>query len=195
MTLFDTVSNGLREQHAVVALALLAGLTTLAAVAWWRTRRAAARRPHAVERRAWRFCGRCGWPRFDNGSTPPATRPIRDAITVACTSTPDTRLLPSDLLRQGWTRAAAVDAQGRIVTPCWPTAVAWSIWGSINRVYEPGGEVWKAAHRFLADIIAEREGGCTVSAQRWNRAANRTHSEILMVSDEVQRRLAFEPRP
>ena len=195
MTLLDTVSDGLRERHAIVVVSSLAGFMTLAVVAWWRTRRAAVRRPHGVERRAWRFCGRCGWPRTANGSPPPATRPISDAITVAGTSTPDTRLLPSDLLRRGWTRAAAVDAQGRIVTPCWPTAVAWSIWGAINRAYEPGGEAWLAAHRHLADIIAEREGGGTVSAQRWNRAAGRSHSEILMVSDEVQRRLSFVPRP
>jgi hypothetical protein len=195
MTLLETVSDGLRERHGVVVVSLLAGVMTLAAVAWWRTRCAASRRPHVVDRREWRFCGRCGWPRPDNGSPPLATRPIRDAITVAGTATPDTRTLPSVLLRQGWTRAAAVDAQGRIVTPCWPTAVAWSIWGAINKAYEPGGEVWKAAHRHLTEIIAERGGGCTVSAQRWNRAAGRSHSEILMVSDEVQRRLASEPRP
>ncbi len=194
MTLLETVSDGLRGR-CVVVLSILAASTALAAVAWWCSRRAAACRPHAVERRAWRFCGRCGWPRPDNGSPPPATRPICDAISVAVSSTPDARVLPSDLLRLGWTRAAAVDVDGRIVTPCNPSAVAWSIWGAMNRAYEPGGDVWKASVRHLADIITESEGGRTVSVQHWNRAANRTHREILSVTDEVQRRLGFEPRP
>lgn len=194
MTLFDNMIGGQPEQYAVVALSSLAALTTMAAVAW-RSRRAAACRPHAVARREWRFCGQCGWPRTANGSPPPATRPIRDAITVAGTATPDTGLLPSDLLRQGWTRAAAVDAQGRIVTPCWPTAVAWSIWGALNRAYEPGGEAWQAAHRHLTDIIAEREGGCTVSAQHWNRSGGRSHSEILAVASEIEMRLGQMSHP
>ena len=195
MTLFDNMLDGLPERHALVALSMLAALIALAAVAWWCSRRAAACRPHTVERRAWRFCGRCGWPRPDSGSTPLATRPIRDAITVAGTSTADTRLLPSTLLRRGWTRAAAVDAEGRIVTPCDPTAVAWSIWGALNRAFQPGSGAWQAAFRHLADLIAEHEGGCTVSPQLWNRAAGRTHSEILSVSDEIQRRLWLELRP
>ncbi len=195
MTLFDNMLDGLPERHALVALSMLAALIVLAAVAWWCSRRAAAGGPHTVERLAWRFCGRCGWPRPDSRSTPLATRPIRDAITVAGTSTADTRLLPSTLLRRGWTRAAAVDAEGRIVTPCDPTAVAWSIWGALNRAFQPGSGAWQAAFRHLADIIAEHEGGCTVSPQLWNRSAGRTHSEILSVSDEIQRRLGLEPRP
>ena len=119
----------------------------------------------------------------------------RDAITVAGDSTTDTRLQPSTLLLRGWTRAAAVDAEGRIVTPGDPSAMAWSIWGALNRAYQPGGDAWRAAWRHLADIIAEREGGCAVSAQLWNRAAGRTHGEILSVSDEIQRRLRLELRP
>ncbi len=195
MTLFDNMLGDLPSPCVVIGLPALAALTTLAAVAWWYSRRAAACRPHTVERQAWRFCGRCGWPRPDSGSTPLATRPIRDAITVAGTSTADTRLLPSSLLRRGWTRAAAIDAEGRIVMPCDSSAVAWSIWGALNTAYQPGSDAWRAAFRLLAEIIAEREGGCTVSPQLWNRSAGRTHSEILSVSDEIQRRLGLGPRP
>jgi len=204
MTLFDNMLGGLHERYAVVALSILAIFIALAVVAWRCSRRETACRPqprtgkHMVEQRAWDFCPVCGRPKpTDGAATPPKPQglPTRDAITYQVSTVVNDNPSPYDLLRRGWTRAAAVDAQGRIVTPCWPTAVAWSIWGAVNRAYEPGGEVWKAAHRHLTDIIAEREGGCTVSAQRWNRAAGRSHSEILSVADEVQRRLAFEPRP
>ena len=193
MTLFDNMLDGLPERHALVALSMLAALIALAAVAWWCSRRAAACRPHTVERRAWRFCGRCGWPRPDSGSTPLATRPIRDAITVAGTSTADTLLLPSTLLRRGWTRAAAVDAEGRIVTPCDPQAVVFSLWGAGNRAFDPGGETWRAWIRHLTDILAERHGG--MSVQRWNREACRTHSEVVAVSMDIERRMKLEPCP
>ncbi len=204
MTLFDSLFGGLTALQTVVAFSSLTVLAILAAVAWWSIRRAAACRPvpragrRKVEQRAWDFCPVCGRPRSADGSVSspdPAIRPIRDAITVAGTSTTDTRLPPSTLLRRGWTREAAIDAEGRIVTPCDSSAVAWSLWGALNRAYEPGGDAWKAAFRHMAAIIAERGGGCTVSPQVWNRAAGRTHSEILAVSDEIQRRLWLELRP
>ena len=202
MTLFGMLGD-LPSQYIVIGLSVFAAATTLAAVAGWCIRRAAPGRPRPragrqmVEQRARDFCPVCGRPRLADGSVSSpdaAIRPIRDAITVACASTTDARLLPSDLLRRGWTRAAAIDAEGRIVTPCYPTAVAWSIWGALNRAYEPGSDAWKAAFRHMADIIAEREGGCTVSPQVWNRSAARTHGEILAVSDEIQRRSGLEPR-
>jgi len=204
MTLFDNLLGGLQERHAVVALSVLAAFIALAAVAWGCSRRAAACRPplragrHMVEQRAWDYCPVCGRPRpvHDSAASPkPQGRPSPDAITSHVPAVVNDNPSPSDLLRRGWTRAAAIDVDGRIVTPCDPSAVAWSIWGALNRAYEPGGDAWKASVRHLADIILESEGGRTVSVQHWNRAANRTHREILSVADEVQRRLAFEPRP
>ncbi len=197
MMAFDGIFEGLSTRHTVVALSLLALFTTLAVVVWL-SRRAAACRPHAVERRAWTFCPKCGWPRptGDSASSPvPPARPVRDAFVTKRATALEVNPLPSELLRRGWTRAAAVDAEGRIVTPCQPAAVAWSIWGALNRAYQPGSDAWQAAFRHLADIIAERAGGCSVSPQLWNRAAGRTHSEILSVSDEIQRRMGLGPRP
>ncbi len=196
--LFDDMFGGLSGRHAIVALSLLAVLTIMATVAWWLTRRAAACRPHTQEHRTWTFCPQCGWPRPTEGSASspkPQGRPTRDAVMSQVPAVVSDNPSPSDLLRQGWARAAALDKDGRIVLPCDPSAVAWSIWGAMNLAYEPGGDVWKASVRHLADIITESEGGRTVSVQHWNRAANRTHSEILSVADEVQRRLGFEPRP
>ncbi len=197
MTLLDNLLGGLQERNIVVALSILAAFMALAMVAWLLTRRAATCRPLAVEHRAWTYCPVCGRPRpTDSSVTPPKPqgRPIRDAVITQVPALVNDNPSPSDLLRQGWTRAAALDKDGRIVTPCNPSAVAWSIWGAVNLAYEPGGDVWKASVRHLADIITEIEGGRAVSVQQWNRAVNRTHREILSVADEVQRRLGFEFR-
>ena len=103
MTLFGYIIDNPTQRNAVVALSLLALFTTLAAVAWWSSSRETACRPHAVEQRTWTYCPKCGWSRPADATGPspdPATAPIRDAITLAGTSTTDTRLLPSALLRK-----------------------------------------------------------------------------------------------
>ena len=200
MTLFDNMLGDPAERHVVVML-MLALFTTLAAVAWWCVRRAAACRPlpragrQMVEQRAWDFCPVCGRRRPSQGSASspyPAIRPIRDAITVAGTSTPDTRMLPSALLRKGWTRQAALDAEGRIVTPCFSSARAFSIWGAGNRAFDPGGETWREWIRYLTDILVEKYGD--VSMQQWNRDADRTHAEVVSVAEEIERRMGLGTR-
>jgi len=192
MMAFDDMFGGLPTWQTAAAFSSVAVLTTWAAVAWWSIRRAAACRPHAVEHRAWTYCPRCGWPRPADGSLPlpdPETRPIRDAIMVAGASTTDMRLLPSTLLRRGWTRAAALDAEGRIVTPCHSSAIAYSIWGAADCAFDPDGEPWREWFRNLTDILDERHGGMTM--QRWNREARRTHSEVLAVAVEIERRMGL----
>lgn len=202
MTLFDSMLGGQPERHAVVALSMLAAFIALAAVAWWRYRRAAARRPllraggRMVEQRAWSYCPVCGRPRPTDASAPspkPPARPVRDAITAERATATEAGPLPSDLLRRGWTRHAALDAEGRIVTPCDPSATAFSIWGAGNRAFDPGGETWREWIRHLTDILAERHGG--MSAQRWNRDAGRTHAQVVAVAEEIERRMGLGPRP
>ena len=103
MTLADNLLGNAAERYVVVALSLLALFTTLAAVAWRCIRCATACRPHAVEQRTWTYCPKCGWSRPADATGPspdPATAPIRDAITLAGTSTTEIRLLPSALLRK-----------------------------------------------------------------------------------------------
>ncbi len=196
MTLFDTMLGNPAERHAVVALSLLTLFTTLAAVAWLRIRRAAACRPHTVERRVWTYCPRCGWPRPGDGSGPPPdslARPVRGAIMVEQARTTVANPLPSALLRRGWTRHAALDAEGRIVTPCYSSATAFSIWGAGNRAFNPGGETWREWVAHLTDVLTERYGG--MSVQRWNRDADRTHAEVVAVAEEIERRMGLGPRP
>jgi len=201
MTPFESIFGNPAVRHAVVALSVVVLFTTLAAVAWLRLRCAVACRPlpragrHKVEQRAWDFCPICGRPRPANATEPssdPTTAPIGDAITQAGTSTPHTHLLPSALLRMGWTRQAALDAEGRIVTPCYSSATAYSIWGAGNRAFDPDGETSREWIKHLTDILAERHGG--MSMQRWNRDAGRTHAEVVSVAEEVERRMGLGPR-
>ncbi len=194
MTLFDTLLGNPAERYAVVALSILAASTALAAVAWLNTRRATACRPHAVEQRAWTYCPKCGWSRPSDaiGPSPDApARPIRDAITEECTTASEAVPLPSVLLRAGWTRHAALDAEGRIVTPCFSSATAYSIWGAGYRAFHPGGETWGEWCRHLADILAEQHGG--MSVLRWNQHAARTHAEVVAVAEEIERRMGLGP--
>ncbi len=195
MALFDNMIGGLPERHVVVAISSLVVLTTLATVAWLSLRRAAACRPHTIERRAWTYCPKCGWSRPADATGPSLdapTRPIRDAITNEHATASVAVPLPSVLLRKGWTRQAALDAEGRIVTPCDSSATAFSIWGAGNRAFDPGGETWREWIRHLTDILAERYGG--MSVQPWNREAYRTHSEVVAVSMDIERRMGLCPR-
>ncbi len=196
MTPFDNMLGNPASRHAVVALSLLAASPTLAAVAWWSLRRAAACRPHMMEHRAWTYCPKCGWSRPADATGPPpdaALHPIRDALAEQHVTTSEAVPLPSALLRRGWTRHAALDAEGRIVTPCDSSATAFSLWGAGNRAFDPGGESWREWIRHLTNVLAERHGG--ISAQRWNRDAGRTHGEVVALAVEIERRMGLRSRP
>jgi len=196
MTPFDNMLINPAVRDAAAAFSMLAVVTTLAAVAWLSIRRAAARRPHAVENRAWTYCPRCGWrrPAAARGSSPDApARPIRDANTEERATASEAVPLPSTLLRRGWTRSAALDREGRIVLPCDPQAVAWSLWGAADAALKPGGKAWREWFRLLTEILDERNGGKTM--QHWNREPRRTHSEIVAVAEEIERRMGLGSHP
>jgi len=82
-----------------------------------------------------------------------------------------------------------MDAEGRIVTPCHSSALAYSIWGAADAAFEPDSEPWREWFRHLTDILAERYSG--VSVQRWNRDVGRTHSEVVAVAEEIELRMGL----
>ena len=171
MTLFDNMIGGLPAQQFVVVLSVLALFTILAAVAWLSFRCAAACRPHVVEHRPWTFCPKCGHPRPEAGDASQA---------------PDSPL-PSDLLRQGWTRSPALDRDGRIVFPSDERAdiVAWSLWGAGNAL-TAGSPRWSMWIGAVADILAERHGRMSVAA--FNRHPDTSRSQVIEVACEAERR-------
>ncbi len=171
MALFDNMTGGLPERHAIVAISSLAVLAVLAAVACWRFRRAAACRPHAMERRSWTYCPKCGHP-----------RPEADDATRLPVSP-----LPSDLLRRGWTRSPALDRDGRVVFPSDERAdvVAWSLWGAGNAL-EAGSPRWSAWIGAVTDILAERHGGTSVTA--FNRHPSTSRLQVIEVAREAEMR-------
>ncbi len=173
MTLFETLLGDPADRHAVVAMSSVAALIILAAVAW-RSRRAAACRPRAragwpkVEDRAWTFCPNCGHPRPEAG----------DALQASDSP------LPSDLLRQGWTRSPALDRDGRVVLPSDERAVAWSLWGAGNSALEAGSPRWSAWTSAVTEILAERHGGMGIQA--FNQHPSRTTGEIVALAREAE---------
>lgn len=98
------------QQRALLA-ALLAALCVLALIARPLMRRRSIAPLNDSEERAWSYCPRCGWPRGGEGHMDRTT---------------DTYRLPSALLRRGWCREPAVDADGRVVLPNHPSAVAFT---------------------------------------------------------------------
>lgn len=123
-------------------------VAVLAAVA---AARRVCRRCGAVDRRGWVFCPRCGSPRRESakaakaGAAPPLTGgPIP--------------VLPSELLRRGWCREAALDDCGDEVLPTDGTAAKWSIWGACDKAFEPHSHLWRAFRKHLDDILSERSG-------------------------------------
>ncbi len=101
------------------------------------------------------------------------------------------RHLPSTLLRRGWCREATLDADGRIVLPGDPAAVAWSLWGAMNRSFEAGSSEWQELFvhldRALRTRYGDTIGGRPMTVQRWNRDPSRTKAEVVAVATEVER--------
>ena len=120
------------------------------------------------ETRPWVYCPTCGRRRET------ASRPV-----------PET-LLPSALLRRGWTRLVAQDAEGRVTLPCSDDAVAWSLLGAGNRALNAGSKRWVAWLGHVRDILTERFGG--VGIQRFDRNPLRSRAEVIAVALEAERR-------
>ena len=103
----------------------------------------------------------------------------------------ETRCLPSALLRRGWCREPALDADGRIVLPGDPAAVAWSLWGAANRAFDPGSLQWQKWIEHLDNVLRARFGdtidGRPMTVQRWNKAASRTSMCVIKIAMEVER--------
>ena len=179
MTPLDTLLGDPAERPAVVALSMLAALIVLAAVAWWRVRRAAACRPHIEEHRLWTFCPKCGHRR------PDASYTMR---------LPDS-LLPSDLLRQGWTRSPALDRDGRVVLPSDERAVivAWSLWGAGITALDAGSPRWVAWNRSVTDILAKHHGGMSITA--FNRHSGTSRTQVIELARDAERRAGLGTPP
>jgi len=171
-------------------LILLVALLAVAAVVrrWSR----ACRRCGAVDghRRAWAHCPRCGTPRHGGhkaGAKPPGTKTA--TIPVMTTDEP-IPVLPSELLRRGWRRdEAALDDCGHEVAPNDERAVAWSLLGACDSVWEPHSARWRAWRKALDEIMAERYGG--VSPRVWARHPARRHQSVVALAQEVERRMGL----
>lgn len=103
----------------------------------------------------------------------------------------ETRNLPSTLLRRGWCREPALDADGRVVLPNHPTAVAFSLWGTANRFFDAGSSEWGMWFEHCDQVLRTRFGhtigGRPMTVQRWNRDPSRTKAEVVGAAMEVER--------
>jgi len=182
--------DGPVDQHVAVGVLMLTALLALVAVVRRLAGCTARRRGGAVEDRAWDYCPVCGWPRRSDAG--PVAAP---AETGGATTHPlegeQIAVLPSVLLRRGWCREAALDAEGHEVLPSDERSVAWSIWGACDRAFEPHSSPWLAFLKHLKGILSERYGG--VSAREWNRHPSRRHEIVVAVAEEIEQRMGFGP--
>ena len=134
-----------------------------------------------LEVRAWSYCPKCGWPRG-----------VQDKLDQAIET-----CLPSALLRRGWCREPALDAEGRIVLPGDSAAVAWSLWGAVNHSIEPGSSQWRTCVDLLDRTLRTRYGdtmrGRPMTALRWNRDPSRTKTEVVGVMLYVESMMRLTP--
>ncbi len=165
------------------------------------------RRRVATENRHWSYCPRCGWPRPGEGmaSANPSVRPERNGASHAgpvpsgevpgaeqadaaacCQSQLPKQVLPSDLLKHGWSRLLAEDSEGDMIPPNDSRACAWSIYGAAFCAFPEGSVRLKAFLWHLQSILNERYGGPTFAA--FNSDPRRNHYEIIGISLECQRR-------
>ena len=178
----DLLHPDLWTNHRALVAVLLAIVFVVAVVARRLMRRSNTALRNEIEVRAWSYCPRCGWPRGG-----------QDDIGQAR----DTRCLPSAILRRGWCREPALDADGRVVLPNDPVAVAWSLWGAMNRSFKDGSsecQEWFAhLDRALRTRYGETIGGRPMTVQRWNRDPSRTKMEVVEVAMQVERVMARDP--
>ena len=160
--------------RSALAVILIATFFVIACLARrWSSRRNKAPE-NEIEMRAWSYCPKCGWSRGRQ-------------------ETVDQRIdtyLPSALLRQGWCREPALDAEGRIVLPGDSAAVAWSLWGAGNHAFDPGSLQWQAWIEHLDTVLRARFGDTIddrpMTVQRWNKASSRTRNSAINLAMEVE---------
>lgn len=105
---------------------------------------------------------------------PPA--PVRERAVPA-------HAMPSDLLRSGWSRKRlAVNGSGDLVLPDDPAAVAWSLCGALNAVFEPDSDKWKSYLAALQAMVARDLTG-------WNGDPGRTQDEVVAAAMKAEERL------
>lgn len=91
--------------------------------------------------------------------------------------------MPSDLLRLGWSRKRlAVNSSGDLVLPKDPAAVAWSLCGALNAVFEPNSHEWKS-------YLAALQAMVTRDLVGWNRNPGRTQQQVVDAALKAEKRL------
>ena len=116
--------------------------------------------------------------------------PAQDGATTCCGPKPPKPVLPSDLLRLGWSRIIAEDANGDLIPSNHSRARAWSVFGAGFGAFREGSIHSRAYFRCLTEILSERYRGQTVGA--WNSDPRRNLCEVIGVALEAERRMSAE---
>jgi len=163
-------------------LALLALLAVVGAM--WRSARHACH-CGAIDRRAWRYCARCGWPRcglpWDSsprGGDQSVAEVARGIASAPSKVAFDPRS-PASRLRVGWCQGAiARDRRGRAVFARESIAASWSLMGAIVASLDSSTPEWTAYLQRISHVL----GAPCVSVRwlvDWNDDPSRTQAEVV----------------
>ena len=151
-----------------------------------------------TENRHWSYCPRCSWPR-PGEDMPSANPPTCVNLASVSVSRPvpasgvqgvSHAVLPSDLLKRGWSRFISEDAQGDLIPSNHPHARRWTVYGAGFGAFGEGTVRSQAFYRFLTEIIRQRYGGISVAA--WNSQSTRSPYEAIGVALEAERLMSAE---
>ena len=120
----------------------------------------------------------------------PPDRPAQECIAACCQCEPCKPVLPSDLLKRGWSRYVSEDANGDLIPSNHPHARRWTVYGAGFGAFGEGSVRSRAFCRFLTEIIRQRYGGMSVGA--WHSQSTRTPYEVIGVALEAERRMSAE---
>jgi len=171
------MTQGACEQVDVLLLVPLVVLPAVAAIVLLGARRACRRcGTAAADRRAWRFCARCGWPR---GGGDQSVAEVARGIAPTPPKVAFDPKSPASRLRIGWCQGPlARDGGGRAVFPRESIAVSWSLPGAIVASIDSGTPEWTAYLRRISQVL----GAPCVSVRwlvEWNDDPSRTQAEVV----------------
>ncbi len=119
-----------------------------------------------------------------------AADPAQDEATTCCGPEPPKQVLPSDLLRLGWSRIIAEDANGDLIPSNHSHARAWSIYGAGFCAFGENSDRSRAYFRHLRAILDERYGG--PSFAELNADPRTDKCQMVAITREVERRMRAE---
>ncbi len=116
--------------------------------------------------------------------------PALDGTAACCGPEPPKPIMPSGLLRRGWSMLLAENSDGDMIPPNDSRVCAWSIYGAGFCAFPEGSAPFRAYFRHITELVRERYGRPSIGD--WNMDSRRNICEVVGVALEAERRMRAE---